>query len=71
MFSNADIVGLCKDAALAPVREVLGYIQTAQQSSIRPVNVNDFEQSLKMVRPATNKQTLKSFEKWNAEFGSS
>ncbi|KAH7823567.1 p97J [Monocercomonoides exilis] len=70
MFSNADIVGLCKDAALAPVREVMSNIRSASSNNIRPVSIDDLKDSLKTVRPSSNPSSLVRFEQWNKEYGS-
>ncbi len=71
-YSGSDLTALCKDAALQPIR-VLGGIQPLRHISIeevRPITVKDCEGSLSQIRPSVGQASLRAYEKWNEEFGS-
>ena len=68
-YSASDITGLCKEAALGPIRDIGRSIVTAQAADVRPVVVRDFEAALRVVRPSVSKEALRACEKWSKEFG--
>ncbi|KAA6378030.1 MAG: putative Protein SAP1 [Streblomastix strix] len=72
VFSNADLVSLCKDSALSPVREIMSELSSQVKSeNVRPITLQDFQKSIGSVRPSVNNQVIVQFEKWNKDFGSS
>lgn len=70
-FSGSDITALAKDAAMGPLRSLGEALLTTPRDSIRPIQFQDFEASLKTIRPSVSKEGLKAFEEWAALYGSS
>ncbi|KAA8903401.1 hypothetical protein TRICI_005691 [Trichomonascus ciferrii] len=70
-FSGSDITALAKDAAMGPLRSLGEALLTTPRDSIRPIQFQDFEASLKTIRPSVSKEGLKEFEEWAALYGSS
>lgn len=69
-YSFADLTSLATDAAMEPIREVGMKIKDLPVEALRPVNFQDFKQSLQRVRPSVSNQSLKQFQDWNKEYGS-
>lgn len=70
-YSGSDITSLAKDAAIWPIRELGSKMLNLKEIEIRPMNLQDFERSMKNIRPSVNKEGLEKFEEWAREFGSS
>lgn len=70
-FSGSDITALAKDAAMGPLRSLGEALLTTPRDSIRPIQIEDFEASLKTIRPSVSREGLKSFEEWASMYGSS
>uniref|UniRef100_A0A060SZC0 ARAD1C03938p n=1 Tax=Blastobotrys adeninivorans TaxID=409370 RepID=A0A060SZC0_BLAAD len=70
-FSGSDITALAKDAAMGPLRSLGEALLTTPRESIRPINMEDFETSLRVIRPSVSKEGLQAFEEWAALYGSS
>ena len=70
-FSCCDLVGLAREAAFGPLRD-LGDddLMTMKASDVRPVNAKDFSEALEHVRSSVSVGTIEHFEKFNLEFGS-
>ena len=70
-YSGADMKGLCRDAAMAPIRELAGSrIGDISKDDIRPVTVEDMLNSLARVKPSVGKGELVHYVEWNRQFGS-
>ncbi|XP_040906576.1 spastin isoform X2 [Toxotes jaculatrix] len=69
-YSGSDLTSLAKDAALGPIRE-LGPDQVRHMaaSEMRNINMKDFQDSLKRIKPSVSPATLNMYAKWNKEFG--
>ncbi len=69
-FSAADIANICREAIMRPVRELdtTGALANPEITA-RPVNMEDFMTSLKVVKPSVSPEELKRFEEWASEFG--
>lgn len=69
-YSGSDLTSLAKDAALGPIRE-LGpeQVRSMAASEMRNINMKDFEDSLKRIKPSVSPATLKMYTKWNKDFG--
>ncbi|PSN33696.1 Spastin [Blattella germanica] len=65
-YSGSDLTGLAKDAALGPIRE---QVRCLDPSSVRNINFQDFQDSLKRIRRSVSPHSLAAYEKWNLEFG--
>ncbi|OSS46277.1 hypothetical protein B5807_08693 [Epicoccum nigrum] len=68
-FSGSDITALAKDAAMGPLRSLGESLLTMTMDEIRPICFEDFQASLRTIRPSVSKQGLKEFEDWAKEFG--
>ncbi|CAL1578251.1 unnamed protein product [Knipowitschia caucasica] len=69
-YSGSDLTSLAKDAALGPIRE-LGPQQVRHMaaSEMRNINVKDFDDSLKRIKPSVSPTTLNMYSKWNQDYG--
>ncbi|QEU62928.1 Sap1 [Kluyveromyces lactis] len=70
-YSGSDITSLAKDAAMGPLRELGDKLLFTETDSIRSVNLEDFRNSLKYIKPSVSKDGLNRYEEWAASFGSS
>lgn len=70
-FSGSDITALAKDSAMGPLRSLGDKLLTTPTEQIRPINLDDFVQSLKYIRPSVSSEGLEEYEKWALKFGSS
>ncbi|EMR08422.1 hypothetical protein PNEG_03258 [Pneumocystis murina B123] len=68
-YSGSDITALTKDAAMGPLRCLGEALLTAKQDLIRPINLDDFKASLRLIRPSVSQKGLIEFERFNREFG--
>ncbi|PWW80599.1 AAA-domain-containing protein [Tuber magnatum] len=68
-FSGSDITALAKDAAMGPLRSLGEALLQMQMDDIRPITFEDFEASLKSIRPSVSKEGLQAFEDWARRFG--
>ncbi|QIX00776.1 hypothetical protein AMS68_006293 [Peltaster fructicola] len=66
---GSDITALAKDAAMGPLRSLGEKLLHMSPDDIRPIGMQDFQASLKNIRPSVSKQGLKEFEDWAREFG--
>lgn len=69
-YSGSDLTSLAKDAALGPIRE-LGpeQVRSMAASEMRNIQMKDFEDSLKRIKPSVSPATLNMYTKWNKDFG--
>ena len=63
------MTALCKDAAMQPLRNLGEALLTTPIDQIDPISLDDFESSLRNIRPSVGKKGLEQFEKWAEEFG--
>ncbi|KAF8424050.1 P-loop containing nucleoside triphosphate hydrolase protein [Tirmania nivea] len=68
-FSGSDITALAKDAAMGPLRSLGERLLETRINQIRPVEMVDFLESLRSIRPSVSKEGLGEFERWAREFG--
>jgi spastin len=69
-YSGSDLTSLAKDASLGPIREQsLEQLKVLTANRIRPINYDDFRQSLNKIRQSTPRDGLTQLEKWNREYG--
>lgn len=68
-YSCSDIVALCKEASMGPVRELLqrGAVVNATPDSVRPVSLVDFNAALRKIRPSVSPQSLERFVEWEKD----
>uniref|UniRef100_A0A9J2PLK8 microtubule-severing ATPase n=1 Tax=Ascaris lumbricoides TaxID=6252 RepID=A0A9J2PLK8_ASCLU len=56
-YSNSDIVALCREAAMVPIREMSRrQLKQATEAQLRPIQMSDFETALSAIKPSTNQQ---------------
>lgn len=70
-FSGSDITSLAKDAAMGPLRELGDKLLFTSRDHIRPINLDDFKNSMKYIKPSISKGSLQQYEDWSEQFGSS
>lgn len=70
-YSGSDITALCRDAAFGPIRELGTNVSQVAKADVRPISYKDFENSLRQIRASVSQESLKAYELWNKEFGSS
>ncbi|KAI9298129.1 AAA-domain-containing protein [Neoconidiobolus thromboides FSU 785] len=68
-YSGSDMDGLCREAALGPIRSI-ACIATAKLDEVRPMELNDFLLALKQVRASVDPKELDFYIEWNEKFGS-
>ncbi|EPX72686.1 uncharacterized protein SOCG_00449 [Schizosaccharomyces octosporus yFS286] len=68
-YSGSDLTALAKDAAMGPLRALGESLLFTKMELIRPMNLQDFQQSLKVIRPSVNLDGLERYDRWNTEFG--
>eukprot|EP00039_Didymoeca_costata_P004799 m.76171 g.76171 ORF g.76171 m.76171 type:complete len:580 (+) comp12545_c0_seq8:279-2018(+) len=72
-YSGSDLSQLCKDAAMAPLRNMLESGQTLESlkgDEIEPIRREHFSSALRRVRPSVHVSELTAYEEWNKQFGS-
>lgn len=70
-FSGSDITSLAKDAAMGPLRELGEQLLLTPTENIRSIELKDFKNSLRYIKPSVSKEGLEKYEDWAAQFGSS
>ncbi|KAJ1675254.1 putative 26S proteasome subunit yta6 [Spiromyces aspiralis] len=68
-YSGSDMDGLCREAALGPVRSIRD-IRNISVDEVRPMNYNDVIEALSQVRASVSNRDLAGYEEWNEQFGS-
>lgn len=70
-FSGSDITLLAKDSAMGPLRSLGDKLLSTPTDQIRPIQLEDFVESLKYIRPSVSSEGLEQYETWSNKFGSS
>ena len=62
---------MIKEAAMFPVRELNPdeLLKIKDSTSIRKLNVGDFESAVKSFAPSVSKSTIQEFDNWRKEKG--
>jgi len=60
---------LAKDAAMGPLRSLGEALLRMTMDQIRPIELGDFEASLRTIRPSVDQEGLKEYEDWARQFG--
>lgn len=68
-YSSSDITALAKDSALGPIRKLGRAIITTPTRKIGPITLEDFENSMKMIRPSVSNDYITEIENWNFSSG--
>ena len=71
-YSGSDMSGLCREAAMEPMRDdgVRAALLDGTAAELRAINKSDFDAALCQVRPSVSPAELRGFEEWNRLFGS-
>ncbi|KAF9093621.1 hypothetical protein BGX29_009865 [Mortierella sp. GBA35] len=69
-YSGSDMNGLCREAAMGPVRAVQGDILEIGLDALRPINHGDFVEALSQVRASVSDRDLDLYKEWDLEYGS-
>ncbi|KAF9118280.1 hypothetical protein BGW39_001329 [Mortierella sp. 14UC] len=69
-YSGSDMTGLCREAALGPVRAIQGDILEIALEDLRPINHGDFLEALSQVRASVSDRDLDLYKEWDQEYGS-
>ncbi|KAF9130760.1 hypothetical protein BGX30_013380 [Mortierella sp. GBA39] len=69
-YSGSDMTGLCREAALGPVRAIQGDILDIGLDDLRPINHSDFLEALSQVRASVSDRDLDLYKEWDQEYGS-
>eukprot|EP00943_MAST-04B_sp_MAST-4B-sp1_P004507 g4507.t1 len=78
-YSGSDLDGLCREAAMAPLRDatqgkdflsVASTFTSLKPSDLRSIVKVDLLNAIRQVRASVGKNELEEYVKWNAEFGS-
>ena len=78
-YSGADVRGVCREAAMAPVRRLLAdrkphevaAARAAGELDVGPVTAADFSAATDSTRSTVSDKDLRRYEQWQGEFGSS
>ncbi|KAL6744070.1 hypothetical protein Aduo_017044 [Ancylostoma duodenale] len=58
-YSNSDLVALCKEAAMVPVRDIdRKKLATTDESKLRDLRCSDFDKALDVIKPSSNSRNL-------------
>lgn len=69
-YSGSDLAALCREAAMAPIRELGEAVSTVKADKVRKINLEDIENALSVIRPSVNRRQLAVYENWTQEYGS-
>lgn len=68
-FSGSDITALAKDLAMGPLRLLGDKLLMTPTEQIRPINIEDFRQSLQYIKPSVSQELLLEYQDWAKKFG--
>lgn len=70
-YSGADMANLCKEAAMGPVRTAIseGKILSLKKEELRSINIDDFEEAMRVVKPSVSPTEIGQYEEFNKLFG--
>lgn len=69
-YSGSDLAAVCQEAALGPIREIaLDRLKTVKAEDVRNIQLQDFTQALRVIRPSVSGDSLQQFQKWSEQFG--
>ena len=70
-YSGSDVRHVCTEAAMGPIRSLpsSSHISNVDVRDLRPITIDDFQQSIRKVKPSVSQKDLKKYSDWNMEFG--
>jgi SpoVK/Ycf46/Vps4 family AAA+-type ATPase len=69
-YSGSDMMNVCKEASMMSIRSAHDKICSIDPNALRPVNLKDFIDALKIVKPTVSEKSLTQYVQWNNEYGS-
>lgn len=69
-YSGSDLADLCREAAMAPLRELGPAVAHVAVDRVRAVALRDFTAALACTKPSVGHQQLQAYEDWTHQFGS-
>ena len=70
-YSGSDLSALAKEAAMGPIRDVPAeQVLSMDAASVRPIQLKDFEQALRVIKASVSLASLQDILAWNETFGS-
>jgi vacuolar protein-sorting-associated protein 4 len=72
LYSGSDIATVCREVVMLPIRELdmSGRLSPGgDQFQVRPINMQDFLNTLEKIKPVVSPEENKRFEEWRKEFG--
>jgi SpoVK/Ycf46/Vps4 family AAA+-type ATPase len=71
-FSGSDLKALCQEAAMVAIREIGSeQLLSVGVDQVRPIHAQDFEASIRKVRPSVSLSGIQNLENWNSQYGTS
>jgi len=71
-YSGSDIANVCREVIMRPIRELdmSGKITAeAEEIIVRDVNIEDFNKTLKKIKPIVSEKEIKRYHEWFEQFG--
>jgi len=69
-YSGSDLSALCREAAMAPLRELGPAVAHVPADRVRPLALPDFSAALSFAKPSVGREQLRAYEDWTRQFGS-
>jgi len=66
-YTGADIALICREAAMIPIRELAESGQLLRGKP-RPVQMSDFLEAIKKIKPSVSKEEIRKYEEWARKF---
>lgn len=69
-YSGSDLRSLCQEASMIPIREMGSQqLLTIRADQLRVIQVEDFIQGAKRVKPSVSGEGIRELVQWNKQFG--
>ena len=70
-YSASDITALIKESAMGPIRSLSPEaLLSVSKADIRPININDVVDALRVIRPSVSVDSLQEYQDWTLKYGS-